>query len=222
MASSKGSKKAAKKRTKTKKNAKAAVPKSLRKGALPTSVGEVMAAGLGALREAQSSGGKTFNELVARGRTVQASGSDAVREAVRDVEGAVDRALDTARSAREAVTGGVQDRVESVVEGVLQRLGVPTRDEVVALQATVDALGARLPGRSSASSTASSRETFAVRKHASGWAVHRGGDGESVAVRSTKKQALFEARAMARTNAPSELAVYKLDGTVGDTTTYGA
>ncbi|GAB5535748.1 MAG: hypothetical protein Rubg2KO_19970 [Rubricoccaceae bacterium] len=227
MAKSKGSKKKRSKKHKKAKKKRASatkapkVPKSLRKGDLPTSVGEVLAAGLGALREAQSSGSKQFNALVTRGRAVQASGSEAARDAGRDVESAVDRALGTVRSAHEAVTGGVQDRVESAVEGVLLRLGVPTRDEIVALQATVDAMEAQLSGIGVASSSGVTRETVEVRKHTSGWAVYRGGAEAPAAVRSTKKQALFEARALARSHAPSELTVRKLDGTVGETTTYG-
>ena len=223
MARSKGSKKTstrtkAKKRKKAKKN-KRSLPKSLRKGDLPSTATEVMTAGLGALREAQSTGSKQFRALVERGREVQASGSDAAREAIEDVDRAVDQALQTIRSAGEAVTGGVQDRVESVVEGVMQRLGIPRRTEVVELQARVDALAARLGGL--ASSTAPARTTFAVRKHGTGWAVCRADETEPAAVRSTKKQALFEARALARSHTPSELAVYKLDGTLADTTTYG-
>ncbi|MEO0557982.1 MAG: phasin family protein [Bacteroidota bacterium] len=228
MASSKRSKKQERKGTKTPKKKrvsskkKTSVPKSLRSGALPTSVSDVMAAGLGALREAQSSGGKQFDALVKRGREVQTSGTKAARDAAQDVEDAVDRALQTVKSAGEAVAEGVQDRVEAAVESVLLRLGVPTRDEVLSLQATVDALETRLFDGASASSSPVDREAFAVRKLDAGWGVLRAGAEEPVLLRSTKKQALFEARALARTHVPSELAIYKMDGTIGDTTTYDA
>lgn len=214
----------ASKKNKSKKKAKKGtskdLPKALRKGALPSTVSEVMAAGLGALREAQSSGSQQFDELVKRGRTVQQSGSDAAREAMRDVEDAVDRVFGSVRSAGDAVADGVQGRVEGMVEAVLSRLGVPTRGEILELQATVDALTARVTSARSASSTGPDRAVYEVRKHDEGWAVVRPGADRASAVRSTKKEALHEARSLARGQAPSTLVVYKLDGTVADTTTY--
>lgn len=214
MGKSKKSKSKSKK--KAKKGKTPTLPKALRKGTLPSTVGDVMAAGLGALRDAQATGSEQFDALVARGRAVQESGSEAAREALRDVESAVDRVLGSVRSAGDAV----QDRAETVVEGVLNRLGVPTRDEIRALQATVDALTARVTSASDASSTPMDRTLYEVRRQDDGWAVLRADAERASAVRSTKKEALHEARGLARRHTPSTLTVYKLDGTVSDTTDY--
>lgn len=220
VAMGKSSKKSKKGKNKKAKES-ASLPKTLRKGTLPSAVSDVMEAGLGALREAQSSGSKQFDELVKRGRAVQQSGSDAARDAVREVESAVDRVLGSVRSTGDAVVEGVQGRVESVVEGALVRLGVPTRDEVQALQSTVDALTARVTSASVANSMPSDeRTTYEVRRHENGWAVQRVGTERASVILGTKKEALHEARALARSHTPSRLTVYKLDGTVSDTTEY--
>ena len=216
------SKKASTKKAKKGKKSQAVVPKSLRRGVLPTSAGEVLAAGLGALRDAQTIGSKQFDELVKRGRAVQASGSEAARKAVREVDGAVDRVMDTVRSAGENAVDGVQGRVESAVESVLGRLGVPTSDEIRDLQAIVDALTARVTSTLDTSLAPTKWSVFEVKKHEDGWSVRRVGAERAASVRSTKKEALHEARTLARRHAPSRLTVYKLDGSVSGTTEYEA
>ena len=219
-----------KKSSKNKKNQKGggAVPKSLRKGKLPKPVGEVMAAGLGALRDAQKSGGTAFDELVARGKAVQDAGGDAARQAIGQVEQAVDRVTEVASSTGASVVGRVQDGVEGVVETVLKRLGVPGQGEVEALRATVAALTARLEGASAsgrppaAAPTAGERARYEVVKHADGWAVQRPGASRATAVLQTKKEALRDARELARAHAPSALTIHNLDGSVSDTVEYDA
>ena len=212
-----------------KKNKKGArsVPKSLRKGKLPKPVGEVMAAGLGALRDAQISGGTAFDDLVARGKAVQDAGGDAARQAIGQVEQAVDRVTEAASSTGSSVVGRVQDGVEGAVEGILKRLGVPGRGEVEQLQATVAELTARLDGAAAASRTPTAdpaeeveRSRFEVVKHADGWAVQRAGASRATAVLKTKKEALRDARELARTRTPSQLTIHNLDGSVSDTVAY--
>ena len=223
----KSTKKKTSKKNKNRKGASSAVPKSLRKGKLPRPVGEVMAAGLGALRDAQTSGEDAFDDLVARGRAVQDAGGDAAQLAIRQVEQAVERVTEAASSAGSSVAGRVQDGVEGVVEGILKRLGVPGRGEVERLQATVAELTARLEAASaagsaprSAASPAPARSRFEVVKHPDGWAIQRVGAGRATAVLATKKEALRDARELARAQAPSELTVHNLDGSVSDTLEY--
>lgn len=215
--------KASKKKAKSKgKKSKSTVPKSLRDGVLPTSVSEVMEAGLGALREAQSSGSKQFDSLVKRGRTIQSSGSKAAQDAARQVENAVDQVMGSVRSRGDSVVDGIQDRFESVVEGVLSRLGLPTLDEVQELQATVDALEARVLAASTSGSSNGAGTVYEVRHQENGWAVRQTDADTEIQAFKTKKEALYEARALARQHVPSTLVTYRLDGTVGDTTTYDA
>ena len=219
---------------KKKKKAKK-LPKSLRKGGLPRPVADVWAAGIGALAQARKKGGDSFEALVEIGTTVAGSGSKAAQAAVEQVESA---ASDVAGSARGLVGGaadGVQGRVEDVVEGVLHRLGVPGRDEVLALQAQVERLQSRLStlsepsasgaganGGDEAPGDGSGRTVYRVAKHDRGWSVQRDGAERATAVHATKKEALVDARRTARAHAPSQLVVQKADGSVGEETDYDA
>lgn len=217
-----------KKKSKGSKKGSRALPKSLRKGSLPSSVDEVLTAGLGVLRQAQKSGGG-FAAFVERGRAVQAGGSDAAREAVLELEGAVDRVVGTVRAAPGAVAGGVQDRVERAVTALLGTLGVPGRDEVAELRAAVETLEARIadarrPGAdrdAQNSEPAAERARFEVGSHPDGWAVRREGAERATVVKPTKKAALHHARGLARNHAPSTLTVHNLDGSVSGSTDYG-
>ena len=120
------------------------LPKSLRKGRLPRSVGDVWSAGVGALAQARTAGGESFEALVALGAAVADTGSKAARGAVGQVEAAAGRVAGTARGLAGGAADGVQGGAERAVENVLSRMGVPTRDEVLALREQVEALRARL------------------------------------------------------------------------------
>ena len=216
MATSKKSKKNKKGTTPPRK-----LPKSLRKGALPTSVSEVWAAGLGALGQARKKGGDTFEGLVARGERVVRAGSDAAREALGEVEAAAAAVTGRVRETTNGAGDLVQRPVERAVEGALSRLGVPTREEVAALQAMVDRLEAQLSALG-AGGAAPEAAAYEVVKHDEGWAVRHPGGARALAVVKTKKEAVRDARALARDHAPSRLTVYNLDGSVGDVTEYGA
>ena len=120
------------------------LPKSLRKGRLPRSVGDVWNAGVGALAQARTAGGESFEALVALGAAVADTGSKAARGAVGQVEAAAGRVAGTARGLAGGAADGVQGGAERAVENVLSRMGVPTRDEVLALREQVEALRTRL------------------------------------------------------------------------------
>lgn len=199
-------------------------PKSLRKGPLPRPVEEVWAAGLGALAQAQSKGAESFDALVALGNTVLDKGGDAARTAAGQVEGAASTLAGTARGvvgeAAEAVTGGV----EAVVEAALSRLGVPGRNEVLALRAQVDRLQARLEelgaGAAEDLGAAADLVVYSVVKRDDGWAVLKAGNERATSVHPTKREAERSARQTARAQAPSRLVIHKADGAVAEALTY--
>ena len=205
---------------------KASVPKSLRKGSLPRPVDEVWAAGIGALVQARKTGSDSFDSLVALGSTVVDKGSGAAKSAVDQVGAAASSLVGTAKGVAGGAVETVSDGVEGVVEGILGRLGVPGRDEVLALRRQVDALQARvttlLADAAGPADDAPEAEVsvYEVRTHERGWAVQRVGAERASAVHPTKKAALVDARQTARAHAPSVLRVFKTDGEMGEETTY--
>lgn len=206
---------------KSKPNKTKTLPKSLRKGSLPSPVSDVLAAGLGALEKAQKSGSDSFDALVSLGSKVVERGSDAARGASSQVERAASAVTSTAMGvaggAAQTVTGGI----ESVVETALGRLGVPGRDEVLALQAQVEALDARIAAlMAEEASVPAARSVYEVSPHEDGWSVTRVGAGRASAVHGTKKEAVRDARQTARAHAPSRLVVFKVDGEVSESVDY--
>ena len=111
---------------------------------LVESAQQIWMAGVGAFTRAQGEGSKLFEALVTEGMNIEkttrqlAGGRvDAVRDAMEDRVGAVrGRASDT------------WDRLDKVfedrVQRALNRLGIPGREEIVGLNARVDALTAQL------------------------------------------------------------------------------
>lgn len=111
---------------------------------LVESAQQIWMAGMGAFHRAQGEGSKLFEALVKEGMSIEqttrklATGKvDAVRDAVEDRVGVVrERAVDT------------WDRLEKVfeerVQRALNRLGVPSREDLANLTARVDALTGEL------------------------------------------------------------------------------
>jgi poly(hydroxyalkanoate) granule-associated protein len=129
---------------------------------LVESAQQIWMAGVGAFTRAQGEGSKLFDALVTEGMNIEkttrklASGKvDAVRDAMEDRVGAVrGRASDT------------WDRLEKVfedrVQRALNRLGIPSREDMAELTARVDALS----GKSRASGAASKARASAPAKRA--------------------------------------------------------
>jgi poly(hydroxyalkanoate) granule-associated protein len=211
-----------------------AVPKALRKGDLPQPVEDVWAAGVGALAQARKTGGESFDALVALGSSVVDKGTGAAKSAVDQVEQAASSLTSTAKGVAGGAVDTVADRVEGLVEAALGRLGVPGRDEVLALRSQVDALQARVASllaeaaepiaeaAGAGDAVPEAPTVYQVTTHDRGWAVQRVGAERASAVHPTKKEALVDARQTARAHAPSRLVVYKADGAVADETTYDA
>ncbi len=203
------------------------LPKSLRKGGLPRPVTDVWAAGVGALAQARKKGGDSFESLIHLGTTVAETGGNAARSAVDQVESAAAAVADSARGLAGGAADEVQERAEAAVEIVLSRLGVPGRDEVLALRTQVEALQARIAAlhdgaRAPQASASGTRTVYTVSAHERGWAVQRAGAERATSVHATKKEALVDARRTARAQAPSRLVVHNADGAVAGETDYDA
>ena len=66
------------------------------------------------------------------------------------------------------------------------------------------------------------RKTYVVRpKDGGGWSVTTGGASRATSVHDAKDEAVSAARDLARGKTPSQLLVYKQDGTVQTEQTYG-
>ena len=118
-------------------------------GDVKSAVNRVFLAGLGALAVAEEEGSKTFKKLVKKGEAydLPGLGSDRVK-AIRDqVNGVADKATGTvkdrvngAKKAADDTADKAEDRIQDTVATVMKRLGVPTREEIAALTASVERL----------------------------------------------------------------------------------
>ena len=101
---------------------------------------QVWLAGLGAFAKAQQEGGKVFEALVREGQALQRKTQDAAGEQLSE---AAQRMGHLASGLGERAAGQ-WDRLEGIFEErvskALQRLGVPTAQEVQALHERIDAL----------------------------------------------------------------------------------
>lgn len=153
---------------------------------LVESAQQIWMAGVGAFTRAQGEGSKLFDALVTEGMNIEkttrklATGKvDAVRDAMEDRVGAVrGRASDT------------WDRLEKVfedrVQRALNRLGIPSREEMAELTSRVDALSGKSGKSGKAGPTkarASAPAKRAARKPAAKAASKSNGKAPSKAVR---------------------------------------
>lgn len=114
---------------------------------------KVFLAGLGALVMAEEEGSKTFKKLVKKGQKVQLPGLGMERvQAIRaQIGGEADKAKEAVetrvKDARYVATtqaDKAEDKVAETVTAVMQRLGVPTRQEISELTASVERLTANI------------------------------------------------------------------------------
>jgi poly(hydroxyalkanoate) granule-associated protein len=182
---------------------------------------EAWLTGLGAVGVIEDEGAKLVDAVVARqaelakkGKTVETRGR-ARFETVRakaDIDGR-----------RRAVAHRVEASVVEPIVGTLQRLGLPSRAEMTELSTKVDVLTRRVNALIAALEKASpAHPVFAVKAREEGWAVVQEGVDAPVAVHATKDEALEKGRALASEQAPSQLVVYRKDGTIQDTIEYAA
>jgi poly(hydroxyalkanoate) granule-associated protein len=118
---------------------------------------QIWAAGLGAFAKAQGEGGKVFEALVKEGMSLQKK----TQSAAEDKLGAVASKMSGMAGEVGAKAGQQWDKLESIFEdrvaSALKRLGVPTAQDIDALNARIDALG----GASSAAKPAARKRAAA-------------------------------------------------------------
>ena len=109
----------------------------------------VFLAGLGALAMAEEEGSKLFKKLVKKGKKVELPELGAKRvKAIREqLDDASDKATDAvtsrvndAKYMAEETADKVEDRIQDAVAVVMKRIGVPTREEISELTASVERL----------------------------------------------------------------------------------
>ena len=153
------------------------LPKSLRKGALPRPAADVWLAGIGALAHSLETGRGRFDALLARGRRVQAEGSEAVRDAIRQAVDAETNATSGARAAADALATAAEQIVSE---------HVPEPSAVTVLRDTVDALAARVAAMGGGPTDVT------VSATPEGWTVSLG--GHVACVCKTRREAVAAAR----------------------------
>ncbi len=118
-------------------------------GDVKDAVNKVFLAGLGALVVAEEEGSKMFKTLVKKGEKTELPGLGGERvKAIRaQINGATDKATGTvkgrmngAKKAADDTADKAEDRIQETVATVMKRLGVPTREEISELTASVERL----------------------------------------------------------------------------------
>ncbi len=168
------------------------------------------------LSDLQKEANKMFKELVKRGEETEKAGRKRLTAVVSKVE---ERQKDVSKK--------LESLVSETVEAALGRLDIPTRQEVQtltkkveALTKQVDALTALMQGRMESEAEVA-WTVFMVKALDEGWAVLKEGEEQPLSVHETKVEAVDAARELAKAQEPSKLVIYRKDGSVQDTNTYG-
>ena len=178
-----------------------------------TSAHRAWLAGLGAVALVEEEGkglldsSKTFlDDLVKRGEKLEARSKKEMEKARKEagrVRGQVERNLDQ-----------VTDEIDRRVTGALHRIGVPTRSEIQALTRRVEELTAKTAGKVPAAATPAGLKVYHVTWADEQWKVEAEGATRATSVHPTKDEAVAAARELAHAQEPSQVVVYKMDGTV--------
>jgi poly(hydroxyalkanoate) granule-associated protein len=103
---------------------------------LGESAHRIWLAGLGALASAEEEGGKLFRRLVEKGESFRGP----VKEPVKSARGKVRETVDEVRGRARTTVRRLEKGVDDGFGTVLDRLGVPSRDEIADLTARVERL----------------------------------------------------------------------------------
>jgi len=161
---------------------------------------------------------RQFDALVRRGDEADATRANAIRRVRDDVTRRTDAA-----AAR--IDASVLRPARRATSALVRRAGLPAREEVLDLAASVSELSRKvdaLVARLDATPVIAAEPTIAVRATDDGWVIEMEGMPSPLGVHATKDDAVETARALAADRAPSHLIVYKKDGTIQDTVSYHA
>lgn len=101
---------------------------------------EVWLAGLGAVASVEEEGEKLFNTLVGRGAEVEKKGEQRINDAVADVKGQVKAEIKKVEDKVDGTIDSVTGAFEKNVAVVLEKIGVPSSNEVKDLIGKVENL----------------------------------------------------------------------------------
>lgn len=151
-------------------------------GDLKTSAEKIFNAGLGALTIAGEEGSNFFNKLVTKGEEVEFDrfGTKRVQQLREQVEERTDKVSDAVKGRvkdvkyrAEEASDKVEDRIQDAVAVVMKRIGVPTREEISELTASVERLTKHVKNLKESRSAAAGFEMEAV---GGGWYELKVGD----------------------------------------------
>jgi len=186
---------------------------------------EIWLAGLGALERLEEEGDKVFQTLVERGKNYESKRREQFEEATENLREQQEALTKDVTERLDDATESVEAAVSDTLSGTLNRIGVPTREEVRGLSRRVGELSKKLEALSQmldAQQTAAEERAFHVVPGDDGWVLTLEGGDETISARDTKKEAVSAARKAAKTHAPSQLVVHKQDRSVQDTFSYDA
>jgi poly(hydroxyalkanoate) granule-associated protein len=186
---------------------------------------DVWLAGLGALETMEEEGSSFFHTLVKRGRRIESRAEKRFRTARKEV----DDLMGDLATRRRDITHSVEETLSEPLIGALRRFGVPTVDEVRDLSKRVNQLTKKVDALIRALEPAPASQgiaapemvrVFTVVNASEGWVVKHPNDNELAEVYPTKDEAIRRARDLAHAAPPSQLMVYKKDGSVQETFDY--
>ena len=119
---------------------------------------QIWLAGLGAFSKAQEEGAKVFDALVKEGKGLEAKTRKMTESRVSEVTGQVNKAAQTATDKANAAWDKLEQVFEDRVARALNRLGVPTNNDISSLSKQVAELNATV-----AALTAKPRKTLAKK-----------------------------------------------------------
>lgn len=152
-------------------------------GNVTDSAQRIFNAGLGALAIAGEEGSSYFNKLVAKGEKVEFRGFGAgqvqrIRKQLDTNTGKVTDVVrgrvNDARFMAEEASGKFEERIQDAVANVIKRIGVPTREEISELTASVERLTKRIAALKSA--RASTTGELVMEAVGGGWYEIKVGD----------------------------------------------
>ena len=105
---------------------------------------QIWLAGLGALSRTQQEGGKFFDALVEEGVRIQEKTHAYTQDQVKQGREQAEPWVDTARKRTTAAMGKLEEAFDARMARAVQRMHLPSHDDVAALSARIDALAAEL------------------------------------------------------------------------------
>lgn len=128
------------------------------------SASQIWLAGLGAFSKAQEEGAKVFEALVKEGKGLEAKTRRMTESRVSEVTGQMSKAAQSATTKANAAWDKLEQVFEDRVARALNRLGVPTSNDISSLSKQVAELNARVAALTAKQRKAPAKKAAAKRK----------------------------------------------------------